>query len=339
MAEACIKTSQTPQLSILIVGYNTKDLVADCLRGLYEHTQGVDFEVLFVDCSDDGSAQMLARDFPQVRVIDNKENLGFGRGNNFVAKHACGDRILLLNPDTLVNDNAIGELNTFADSQPDAGAWGGLTILPDGRIDPGCQQTGPGLWYALYRLFGLKSLGTGGLPEDATQPGEVAVLSGAYMMVRREVWEHLGGFDESFFMYCEETDLCMRIKRASYRLWMNPNSRITHLVGSGASDSPNRMLAMCKGAMHMDRKHFGSLHVCCEGLLRWVHSLTRYAAGVLLLLIKPAKSASLRDKHRSIVFEPKQWWGGWPTQAEGNASLPETDKASTAQAVKQGDAA
>ena len=329
----------SPQVSILIVGYNTKDLLRDCLRGLYEHTSGVDFEVLFIDCSDDGSAQMLAQDYPQVRAIENTENLGFGRGNNAVARHARGQRLLLLNPDTLINDNAIGMLNRFADTQPDAGAWGGPAILPSGGIDPGCRQTGPGLRFALYRLLGLKAMGTGGLHEDATEPGEVNVLSGAYMMVRRDVWEQLGGFDESFFMYCEETDLCQRIRSAGYAVWMNPQSRITHLVGSGASDSPKRMLAMCKGAMQMDRKHFGGLHTLGEGLLRWTHSLTRYLAGVLLMPIKPAKSASLRGKHRSIVFQPGQWWGGWGDLQSTQSAKSTSDSTTTAQPIKQGDAA
>lgn len=331
--------SLSPDVSILIVGYKTKDLVADCIRGLYEHTSGICFEVIFVDCSDDGSAEMLAKDFPQVRVIENNENLGFGRGNNLVAKHAQSDLLLLLNPDTLIRDNAIAQLFAFAQSKPDAGAWGGRTMLPDGRIDPGCFQTGPGLLTAFFRMIGLKALGLGGLSKGATQPGEVPILTGAYMMVRRDVWEKLGGFDESFFMYCEETDLCVRIRQAGYQIWMTPNSMITHLVGSGSADSPKRMLAMCKGAMHLDRKHFGAMHTLCEGLLRWTHSLSRYAVGVLLVPIKPAKSKSMRDKHRQVVFQPSQWWGGWGDPQTPSATQPATDTLSASVSNKQGDAA
>lgn len=310
MSEAS-EPNPTPELSVLIVGYNTRDLVADCLRGLYEHTSGVDFEVLFLDCSDDGSEQMLAEQFPQVRVIENQENLGFGRGNNALARHARGQRLLLLNPDTVIQDNAVGELNVFAKHEPEAGAWGGITVLPDGRIDPGCRQAGPALSVMVYRLIGLRSLSEAGLTLAATEPAEVPVLTGAYMMVRRDVWEQLDGFDESFFMYCEETDLCLRIWRAGYRILMTPKSRITHLVGSGASDSPKRTVAMTKGTMHLARKHFGSLHVLAEGLLRWTYSFSRFVAGLLLAPIKPAKASSMRKKHRVIVFNPRQWWGGW----------------------------
>lgn len=319
MPEAVI----SPKVSVLIVGYKAKDLVSDCLRTLYAYTTGIDFEVVFVDCSDDGSSAMLARDFSQVRVIENHENLGFGRGNNFVARHAKGEYLLLLNPDTLLRDNAIGELMSFAENCSDFGACGGVTELPDGRVDPGCQQTGPGLRFALYRLLGLKSLGTGGLSAESVDPGDVPVLTGAFMLIRRDRWEQLGGFDESFFMYCEETDLCLRIRHAGYRVVMVPKARITHLVGGGAADNPRRMLAMCKGAMHMDRKHFGSMHVLCEGLLRWTHSLTRYLGGVVFSPLRPGKASVLREKHRSIVFQPKQWWGGWGehvTRSQGRTS-------------------
>jgi len=329
----------SPKVSILIVGYNTKELVADCLRTVYQHTQGVDFEVVFVDCSNDGSAEMLASDFSQVRVIDNTENLGFGRGNNFVARHARGTYLLLLNPDTLLRDNAIGELVALADAQPEAGAWGGVTELADGSIDPGSQQTGPGLRYAFFRMLGLRKLGTGGLPADATQPGDVGSLSGAFMMVRRDVWEQLGGFDESFFMYCEETDLCQSIRSAGYRVLMTPNARITHLVGGGAAENPKRMIAMCKGAMHLNRKHFGALHTLCEGMLRWTHSFTRYAAGVVLTPLKPDKATRLRARHQPIVFHPRQWWGGWAARPASTAEQPKQDVNSSPTAMQQGDAA
>lgn len=329
------------ELSVLIVGYNTKVLVDECLRGLYEHTAGVDFEVLFVDCSNDGSDKMLAKDFPQVRVIENTQNLGFGRGNNLLAKHARGERLLLLNPDTIISDNAIGELNRLAKSTPyeDAGAWGGMTILPDGRVDPGCRQSGAGLKYLVYRTLGMRSASEAGLAPNATDPQDVPVLTGAFMMVRRDVWEQLGGFDESFFLYCEETELCLRIRRAGHRIVMTPKSRITHLVGSGASENPNRMLAMTKGNRHMARKHFGLLHQVCDGCLRWFYSFTRYVAGFLLMPIKPDKARGMRQKHQLVVFKPHQWWRGWERMAQPAKSDAASIKPAPVAAARQGDAA
>lgn len=338
MTESSNNTTQ-PEVSILIVGYNTKELVADCLRGLYEHTVGVEFEVLYVDCSDDGSVQMLARDFPQVRVIENNQNLGFGRGNNLLARHAKGKRLLLLNPDTIISDNAIGELNALADSEPDAGAWGGMTVLPDGRVDPGCKQPGPGLKYLVYRMVGLRSASEAGLSKNADMPQEVPVLTGAFMMVRRDVWQQLKGFDESFFMYCEETELCLRIWQSGNRILMTPKSRITHLVGSGSSDSPTRMLAMTKGNRQMARKHFGTLHNLCDGVLRWLYSLTRYLAGIILVPIKPDKARRMRGKHRLVVFRLQDWWSGWENTPQSQNSEVSTASETTKPVSSRGDAA
>lgn len=305
-------TTHTIDVSVLIVGYKSRDLLEDCLSGLYAHTDGVAMEVLYVDCSDDGSCELLREKFPQTRVIDNSENLGFGRGNNFLARHAEGRYLLLLNPDTLIEDNAIGKLVAFADSTADAGAWGGMTILPDGRVDPGSQQKRPGIRHSLYRLLGLNRLNRGGLTADATAPADVEVLCGAFMMVRRDVWEQLGGFDESFFLYCEEVDLCYRLNLAGYRIWMTPDSKIVHLVGSGDSKSGARMVALTKGSVHFDRKHFGPIHNGADLVLRWLYSATRYAGGVLAAPVLGAeRAAKLRDRNRPIVFSPNQWIHGW----------------------------
>lgn len=301
-----------PMISVLIVGYNTKDLVLDCLEGLYEHTQGLSFEVLFVDCSSDGSEQAIRDRFPLVRVIDNDQNLGFGRGNNFLARHAKGDYVLLLNPDTLIKDNAIGALYQFAQETPDAGAWGGVTRLPSGDIDPGCQQMGPGLGGAVLKLFGMSSMVVPDVEADQGDGVEVASLTGAFMMLPRDLWEQLGGFDESFFMYCEETDLCYRVKQAGRRVLITTRSSIIHLVGSGSAQSAKRMVAMTRGGMHLSRKHNGSVHVLIDATLRWLYSATRLALGVLgKPVIGSERAAQLRSRHSPIVCKPGQWFGGW----------------------------
>ncbi|MEM1109246.1 MAG: glycosyltransferase family 2 protein [Planctomycetota bacterium] len=303
-------------VSVLIVGYGSKDLMDDCLRGLYEHTAGVEMEVLFLDCSDDGSVELIAERFPQVRLIPNTENLGFGRGNNVLAREARGEFVLLLNPDTLVEDNAVGRLVEFALSRPDGGVWGGLTVLPTGEIDPGCRQPAPGLRSTLLRLVGRAERANAPVTLESTEPIEVASPSGAFMMLRRETWDQLGGFDESFFMYCEETDLCYRVKQAGHKVLLDPKSRIVHLVGSGAAESPKRMLALTKGATHFNRKHFGRLFCAADHTLRWMISFTRYAAGWLALpVIGAERGRKLRQRHADIVFHPGSWSRGWPPQA------------------------
>ena len=301
-----------PAVSVLIVGYNTKDLLMDCLDGLFKHTHGVDFEVLYADCSDDGSVQAVREKFPAVRVIDNDENLGYGRGNNFLARHARGEYLLLLNPDTLVRDNAVGALYDCAREHPEAGAWGGETELPDGNMDPGCKQTGPGLRFLVSYIFGMSKLVAGGLPNDASEAAPVATLTGAFMMVQRDLWDRLGGFDESFFMYCEEMDLCYRIKQAGHDIVMTPKARIVHLVGSGSGQSPARMIALSKGATHFNRKHFGKLYTAVDIVLRWFYSFTRYALGVIgMPLVGRERARTLRNRHLPIITRPCQWTKGW----------------------------
>ncbi|MEO0477155.1 MAG: glycosyltransferase family 2 protein [Planctomycetota bacterium] len=306
------RTEAGPAISILIVGYNTKDLVLDCLRGLYQHTAGPSFEVLFIDCSNDGSEQAIRDSYPDVRVIDNDKNLGFGRGNNFLAAHARGDYVLLLNPDTLIKDNAIGALYDFARSTPEAGAWGGVTRLSDGSIDPGCQQAAPGLGSGLMMLLGMGSKTKPDVEADHGSGVDVASLSGAFMMLRRELWEELGGFDESFFMYCEETDLCYRVRQAGRKVLITPRSSIVHLVGSGSAQSPKRMLALTRGGMHLVRKHNGPARVFIDGTLRWLYSASRYALGLIgAPLIGKDRAAELRQRHAPIVCHPGQWFRGW----------------------------
>lgn len=303
---------QRPAVSILIVGYNTKDLLMDCLLGLFEHTAGLSFEVLYVDCSNDGSVQATKERFPLVRVIDNDENLGFGRGNNFLATHARGQFLLLLNPDTLIKDNAVGELYEFALRTPYAGAWGGVTYLPNGEIDPSCQQVGFGLGKAVLQLFGLRSVTCPTAVADDGQGVDVPSLSGAFMMISRSLWQQLEGFDESFFMYCEETDLCHRVRLSSHRVLITSRASVTHLVGSGSAQSPKRMLALTRGGVHLTRKHHGRIYVYADVAIRWLYSASRFGLGMVgAPLIGGERAAQLRSRHAPILLQPSKWTGGW----------------------------
>lgn len=303
-------------VSVLIVGYGSKDLMDGCLRGLFAHTAGVAMEVLFLDCSNDGSVELIAERFPRVRLIPNTENLGFGRGNNVLAREARGEYVLLLNPDTLVEDNAVGRLVGFARSRPDGGVWGGLTVLPTGEIDPGCRQPAPGLRSTFLRLVGRAERANAPVALDSDAPVEVASPSGAFMMLRRETWEELGGFDESFFMYCEETDLCHRVRQAGRKVLLDPGARVVHLVGGGAAESPKRMMALTRGAAHFNRKHFGPLSCAADHTMRWLISFSRYAAGWLASpVIGAERGRKLRRRHADIVLHPGRWWRGWSPPA------------------------
>lgn len=309
--------TDAPTVSVLVVGYRSKQDVRDCFAGLLEHTVGTSMEVLFLDCSNDGSVEMVREAFAGVRCIDNRENLGFGRGNNTLARHARGRYLLLLNPDTLVRDDAVGRLVAFAEAHPDGGVWGGTPVLPDGRVDPGCLQGEPGLAAGLKHLFGQAGKDTTGLEREDGAWREVGAPSGAFMLVRRDLWEQLGGFDESFFMYCEETDLCLRARRMGYRVYLTPSARIVHRVGGGSAKSPQRMIALTRGGVHLTRKHFGPSYARLDIALRWVHSLSRFLGGAILVpLLGRARSRTLRQRHWPIVANPGAWVHGWVTRPE-----------------------
>jgi hypothetical protein len=308
-----------PRLSVLIVCYKAKAFIGDCLDGLFKHTK-TPIEVLLVDCSGDGTVDMVRERYPSVRVIDNDENLGFARGNNFLAPHAKARDLLLLNPDTVINDDAVDRLVAFADEYPDGGAWGGVTVLPNGKIDPTCCQSQPSLLYSLFYTFGLGRFVPKGPPRDETLADEVPVLSGAYMMIPKMLWQAHDGFDESFFMFAEELDLCRRLRESGYKLWMTGESRITHLSGSGQNLRPSRILQLTQGQVHYHLKHSGKIASWVLRINLLVFATVRCVASVVLRpIVGPDKSDAWRAAFIPILLHPSAWWGGWRGETKTGA--------------------
>ena len=209
-------------LSVLIVSYNTRDLTLECLKSVFEQTQGVDFEVLVVDnASADGSAEAIASAYPQVELIASNENLGFGQACNLAAKRSTGRWLVLLNPDTVVLDHALTRMFEFAKSQGPRTFIGGRTFYPDGRLEPRSCSGRPTVWSTFCFSVGLASLfrrtrcfdpeSLGAWERDSSR--EVDIIAGCLLMTSREFWDELGGFDQDFFMYGEDYDLCLRARK------------------------------------------------------------------------------------------------------------------------------
>ena len=301
-----------PDLSILIVCYKAKDLIADCLSGVYRYTRSCDYEVLLVDCSNDGTNELVRSQFPQTRIIENTENLGYGKGNNFLAAHAQGQYLLLLNPDVIVSDDAIGELYRTAVARPQAGAVGGRTKLPDGSHDPGCRQFVPTLFRLAVSAVGCGKFLNGALPDNATEAAEVETLSGAFMLVRRDAWDQMEGFDTSFFMYSEELDLCQRLRKKGWKVVMTPRAEIIHLVGGGQKQSGRRILLITQSRMHFFRKFWNGPSVVLGGILLWLHASIRVAAATMVgLFMGRGRAQGLKQAYAGIVFDPGSWWHGY----------------------------
>jgi GT2 family glycosyltransferase len=236
-------------VAVVIVNYNVRDLLDQALRSLYETAPTLVGEIWVVDnASTDDSVEFLKRHWPQVNVICNEENRGYGRANNQGILKSSSKYILILNPDTLVQRGALQELVEFMESRPQAGACGPKIVSPEGRFRPECRRGFPTPLAAFSRLFGLSTLfprsrlfGKYHLtylePDYETQ---VDALSGACMIVRREAADPVGYFDEEYFLYGEDIDWCWRMKRAGWEIWYIPRASIAHVKGASMRRSPGR---------------------------------------------------------------------------------------------------
>lgn len=246
-------------LSVIIVSWNVRDLLRDCLRSVIQGlSPAVPHEIIVVDnASTDGSAAMVRAEFPTVTLLVNAENLGFARANNRGLCVSRGRYVVLLNSDTVVPAPALEALVAFMDAHPDAGAVGPRLLRPDGSVQPYAFGGDPTLGYLLRR--GIRRLLFGRPLHDwATEDVRpVDWVSGACLMVRREAIEQAGLLDENIFMYFEDNDWCLRIRRAGWRVYYDPQVAITHIGGQGLVRNPAAARAYRESLRYFYRKHYG----------------------------------------------------------------------------------
>jgi GT2 family glycosyltransferase len=228
-------------VSVIIVNYHTRSLTAACIDSLFEKTEGLTFEVILVDnASTDGSREHFGQD-SRIHYVYQEENLGFGRANNVGIGLATGRYVFFLNSDTLLLNNAVKVLADFLDSHPRAGACGGNLFTQDLQPAPSFLRYRPSVYDELNQLLRDvpdRLLFGRNLDFNHTgRPMKVGYITGADLMVRREVLEKTGGFDPSFFMYYEETELCHRMTKRGWQIYSVPEAHIIHL--GGASFQPN----------------------------------------------------------------------------------------------------
>ncbi len=236
-------------LSLVILNWNTRDDLYNCLRSLREHPPSRHVEILVVDnASEDDSVAMVRQEFPEVRVIVNERNLGFGAGNNRAIPHTGGRYVMFLNSDTVITDGALDTLIAYADGRPDAGVFGPKLLHADGSLQYSCRSfpnLGTGFFRntPLGRLFPRNRFNTDYLLSDwdHSTPRDVDWVSGSAFMIRRDILLELGGFDESFFMYCEDVDLCYRVHEMGYKVAYYPEAVIYHIIGRSSDLVPTRM--------------------------------------------------------------------------------------------------
>ncbi|MFW5793722.1 MAG: glycosyltransferase [Bacteroidota bacterium] len=253
-------------LSVIIVNYNVKYFLEQCLKSVFLASKGLNVEIFVVDNNSvDGSQEMIRKKFPHVHLIDNKENLGFSRANNQALSISKGRYALLLNPDTVVEDDTFRKVVSFMDEHPDAGGLGVKMLDGSGKFLPESKRGLPTPSTAFYKIFGLSALfpksrtfgkyHLGYLDKDKIH--EVEVLSGAFLLMRAETIKKAGLLDEDFFMYGEDIDISYRIIKAGYKNYYFPKTRIIHYKGESTKKSSiNYVFVFYNAMIIFARKHF-----------------------------------------------------------------------------------
>jgi len=253
-------------VSVIIVNWNTESYLRDCLRSVFAATAGVEFEVIVIDnASSDGSVAMVEKEFPQARLVRNSDNRGFAAANNQGMALACGRYVLLLNSDTLVLDDVIAATVRFGDAHSDVAVVGCRALNGDRSLQPTCFMY-PSLLNMflsstyLYkvspksRFFGRERMTWW----DRADTCDVDVVTGCYMLVRRDAIDQVGRMDESFHMYGEETDWCYRFKQAGWRVVFAPEGEIIHFGGASSGQVREKMALQLKGSLLLFlKKHRG----------------------------------------------------------------------------------
>jgi GT2 family glycosyltransferase len=277
-------------VSIIIVSWNAKQHLLNCLNSLENAANGYSQEIIVVDnASSDGSSDAAARQFPQVRLVKNKENLGFARANNIGIRQSSGRYICLVNSDVIVLNGCIENLISFMDNHPTTGMVGPRILNPDRTFQPSCRHF-PSVWNNLCQALGLNKL----FPKsrffsetfmnywahDTVQ--KVDVLSGCFWMVRRKALNEVGLLDEDFFIYGEDLDWCRRFYKTGWDVVFYPEAKAIHIGGASSSNAPIKFyMEMQKADLQYWRKHHGRIAAAIDRMIILLHHTLRVFARAL----------------------------------------------------------
>jgi len=304
-------------LSIVIVSWNTREITRACLSSVYEHLDGLEMEVFVVDNnSEDGSQEMIAEEFPQVRLIVNQDNRGFATANNQAIREATGRHVLLLNSDTEILGDVLPASVHYMDNHERVGVMGCRVLNPDRTMQPTCFMFPSMLNLALLtsglsqvsrpRFFGRGQMND--WRRDCVR--DVEVVTGCYMLVRRKAMDDVGLLDESFFFCGEETDWCRRFRAAGWVNRFAPVGEIVHIGNaSGRKYSHKRDVMLTAGLVRYHRKHNGVPGAAIVWLMLFGFNLSRWIGWTLLRPVLRSEKASARSVHFArVVRDFGQVW-------------------------------
>ncbi len=284
------------KLSIVIVNYNVQHFLEQCLHSVRKASENISTEIFVVDNNSvDGSIAMVKQKFPEAHVIENKKNTGFSFANNQAMRIAKGEYVLLLNPDTVVEEDTFEKVVAFMDTHPDAGGLGVKMLDGKGNFLPESKRGLPTPSVAFYKIFGLsrlfpksKTFGNyhlGFLDKDETH--EVDILSGAFMLMRKVTLDKVGLLDETFFMYGEDIDLSYRIIIGGYKNYYFPETRIIHYKGeSTKKSSVNYVFVFYKAMVIFANKHFSQNNAKLFSFLINIAIYLRAGAAIFIRFLK-----------------------------------------------------
>jgi len=292
-------------LSVIIVCFNDREVLLPCLESLYGAPCEIALEVILVDNgSKDGSIDEVRRRFPSVRILEPGYNSGYAGGNNFGFERAEGRYVLFLNPDTLLTTGALDRLVARGDANPDSGAVGPKVLNRDGSLQPSCFRSPTvghylAITLMLHRLPGWSRwFGADGYPDgffEREQPADI--VSGCCLLARRDLLRSIGAFNEDYFIYFEETDLCERIRRSGHAILYTPEAVITHL--GGATTVKQVMwfrIQFERNRIRFFRTYRGRAAALAVSVLMTVNLLLRVILGGLGALLSAGRARGLRNR-------------------------------------------
>ena len=267
-------------LSIIIVNYNAEKLLKNCIESIYNETREITFDIWVVDNnSSDNSVAMINENFPEVNLLQNADNVGFARANNMAIVKAKTDYVLLLNPDTIICNQAIEKVLGYMDPKPEVGITGCKVLNEDGSIQLACRRSIPTPKVAFFRLTGMSKL----FPNsklmakynltylDASESHEVEAVSGAFLMIRSNVIDNIGCLDDRFFMYGEELDWCLRTKKAGWAVMYYPYAQIIHYKGECSKSNSRKAAFEFYRSMYLfHKKHFADKYSSITNIIIYV---------------------------------------------------------------------
>lgn len=300
-----------PEVSIILVSYNTKEHTLKAIASVYEQAKDVSFEIVMVDNdSEDGSLEAVQERFPDVKSYASGENLGFAGGVHYGVDRSSSDLILLLNPDTIVLDGAVDTLVKFSREKSAAGIWGGITLNNDLSLNTQHAWARHNFFTLLFSALGLSKIfpkscffnnaNYGCWERDTVK--EVDILSGCFFLTTRSLWEKLGGLDVSFFMYAEEADYCLRAKKLGYQPTVTPDARIIHHGGISHANLAAKEVKLLRGKVELIKRHDKGLFRSVYISLIWLYSLNKMIESAVL------KRGSVEATQWRKVFDERSVW-------------------------------